>query len=420
MWGVVSVAGVVYGAVSTFPISTQARIAGLCLWVLLALVVLFVANDAVSRAIDWIEAVELRRHPMRNALLVATVFLVSGSLLAESAVVEARHPTWPTGANGVYPLQHGSVHVADYGPWQSSDSGLVMQAGVANVSAGDNSYSPSVPATFDEVVKVEVSYYEYKAVPFEDILPRCTLPSKPGVRQSISCSLTASPGVSLSSTVIVDDQHPYEKLAYVPGSLMWKHQSYPGGEGKPFQTNPLPDADLLDPSHPLESIAPGGGGSISFLERVVEYGISIITNERSPYGTEWLQSVSAVDGDEVEIELVITNSGNLPLDQLVVGDYLPPKAEYVRNTTELVDDSNPSGIGYQDGIVDRRDPYGSRSPRVQRPIAVGSLPVGASLTIRFVARIRGAAKEATMKDVGYVRASGVDEYYNTAITKIAS
>jgi uncharacterized repeat protein (TIGR01451 family) len=295
----------------------------------------------------------------------------------------------------------------------AQDVVLESSVNVANVTAGDTQYTKSVNAQVDDVVKIEV-YIHNTELPDSGLVANnvrasIVIPTAPGTVQTIQSTVSSDNSNTVSDTATVNLSLATANLQYVPGSATWTH-NVGTNTNVTYQTDKIGDAvvsggEVLgnqDPCYNYESY-------VTVLARVMAPVVGItktvkVAGSSAPYAA----TDSANPGDTLEYALVIKNYGNTTLNNVVVGDNLPPNLTYVPGSTILVD-SNTGGAGK--ALVDGITTGG---------VYVDDMAVGASETIFLKAKIATtlACGAHALQNVGIVKATGVTEVYNVATTNV--
>lgn len=288
--------------------------------------------------------------------------------------------------------------------------------GVANVTAGDTTYTSSVNAKYDQVVKYEV-YYHNREDPnsgkiAQNLNVKISLPSAPGQTQKASATIKAdnSNTVTDSATVNLDRADAY--LQYIPGSAVWRHNTGDNTNIKYVDTKVSDAIVTSGQGLTLENEKPcyNFSATVTVLARVMVPGVSITKQvEKSTETNKWASSNTANPGDTLKYLISYKNTGNSVQNQVVLRDNLPPKMTLVPGTTFLADASHPSGVKVGDTIT-------------QGGVNAGNFGAGANAFVTFEVKVPTADQlacgETEFRNVGVVRPEGMNEYYNTAVTTV--
>ncbi len=147
--------------------------------------------------------------------------------------------------------------------------------------------------------------------------------------------------------------------------------------------------------------------NLTVLARVRVPGIKVDKTVRAKGSQEWKTSNTAKPGETLEYQIAYKNAGNSVQKNVVIRDNLPPKMEYVAGSTKLKNDSGVKNVA--DGVT-------------QTGLSVGNYNPGAAAYVLFEVKV---PKEQDLqcgvtefRNVGVARPEGMNEFYNTAITKV--
>lgn len=295
---------------------------------------------------------------------------------------------------------------------------LESSLGVANVTAGDTQYKQSVNATYDQVVKLQV-YYHNTELPesgkvAENLKVNINVPTAAGTTQRVTSTVSADNANSVTSTATINLNRADAYLQYIPGSAVWKHNV--GGRAAAEQQI---KEDIVSDNVVLSS---GGlvlenqkpcyeyAATLTVLVRVMVPGVSIDKTVRVAGTKDWSTSSTAKPGDTLDYQIAYKNTGNTVQKNVIIGDNLPPKLTLVPGSTYLANATNPSGVKYNSDNI------------TSGGINIGNYGAGANAYIKFQVKVP-AEKDlecgtTEFRNVGVVRPEGMNEYYNTAITKV--
>ena len=101
--------------------------------------------------------------------------------------------------------------------------------GVANVTANGDKYEPTVNATYDQVVKIQV-YYHNQEDPTSNkiannVRMKIAMPSQAGKAQTASMTVKGDNTNEVKDQVTVNLDREDATLQYIPGSAVWKHNT---------------------------------------------------------------------------------------------------------------------------------------------------------------------------------------------------
>lgn len=223
--------------------------------------------------------------------------------------------------------------------------------GVANVTAGDTSYSDSVSAGYDEVVKVQLWYHNMEnadsGLVAEDLTVKFDVPSEQGSTQTITGTVGGSNTNTVTNTVSVDLGRDDAYLEYIPGTAKWRHNTGTN-DNINYQTVGISD-DVVTAGAGLniEDAEPcfNFEATVTILLRVRVPSIQVEKSVALP-GSDagWGESVTVEPGDKVSFLFTLINNGNSQLNNVTVGDVFPDGLTYVNGTTRLTNGNHPDGI----------------------------------------------------------------------------
>jgi uncharacterized repeat protein (TIGR01451 family) len=295
----------------------------------------------------------------------------------------------------------------------ATDVKLEGSLGVANVTAGDNTYKPSVNASYDQVVKIQAFYHNQEAPDSgkiaQNLKVKIDIPKTPGKTQVVKTNIAGSNTNTITDQVTVNLDRADAYLEYIPGSAVWRHNA-----GTNSSVN-IVDTKISD------EVVYGAGGvvvenakpcynfaaTVTVLARVRVPGIQIDKQVRVKGQTAWTTSNTAKPGETLEYQIAYKNAGNSTHNSVLIRDNLPPKMQYVAGSTKL---KNTNGVkSVADGVT-------------TTGIIVGSYLPGGAAYVLFEVKVPTADKLACgmteFRNVGIAKPKDMNEFYNTAITKV--
>lgn len=299
-----------------------------------------------------------------------------------------------------------------------ADTGVSIsaQTGIANYTAGDTTYSSSVNADYDQVVKVQVVYDNLEAAgsgkTANNLRVKINIPSTPGASQTITTTTSAdnSNTVTGSAQVNLDDSTAY--LQYIPGSAVWKHAV---SANSSQTTEQVVSDDVVYNSNGLvlENENPCQAGSVTVMARVMVPGVKIVKqSEVLGQNNAWSNDNTAQPGDTLKYMITYENIGNSAENNVAIGDNLPPNMTIVPNTTTIYNSTYPNGTPDTSNNI------------TNGGIDIGSYNPGATAYVVFEAKIADASSLACgvneFRNVGVAQPQGMDAYYNTAVTDVTN
>lgn len=301
--------------------------------------------------------------------------------------------------------------------YASSQVKIEGSLGVANVTAGDTKYQHSVNASYDQVVKFQVFYHNREAEDSgkvaNNLRVKVNIPSAPGQNQTVSTTISAdnSNTVNASAAVQLDRSDAY--LEYIPGSAMWQHNVGSNASPNFVETKVSDEVVYGSQGLVLENEKPcyHFSAHLTVLARVRVPGVKIVKQSRVKGSNQaWSNNNTAKPGETMEYLLTYQNIGNSQQNDVVIRDSLPPKMEYVAGSTMLANQTNPGGVKYNSDNL------------ISGGIVIGNYGPGANAFVKFDAKVPSEDKlecgVTEFRNVGVARPKGMNEYYNTAITRV--
>lgn len=291
---------------------------------------------------------------------------------------------------------------------------IESNVGVANVTAGQTSYSKSVNAQVDQVVKAQVWYHNKEnadsGLVANNLTVKVNATTAPGTNQTVTSTVSASNSNTVVDTANVNLSLASAYMEYIPGSAKWRHNA--GTNAAPnWVTQTISDAVVTNPNGlVLENANPcfNFEATVTVLYRVRANAVSITKEVRVVGQDQWVTENTANPGDILEYLITFKNEGNTQLRNVVVGDNMPPNVTYVRGSTMIKNGAFPSGTSAgSDNIT-------------TGGIDVGNYNPGAVGYVWFRVQINPnlAPGSYELRNVGIVRPEGMNEFYNVAITRI--
>ncbi len=285
---------------------------------------------------------------------------------------------------------------------------------VANQTAGDTSYKDSVNAKVDDVVKVQVWFHNRENADSgktaNNLNVKVNIPTTPGTKQTITGTVGAANSNTVTDTATVNLSLANAHLEYIPGTAYWRHNAGSNSNVN-YVTTKISDAVTgangvlvgpnLQPCFNFES-------TVTVMARVKANGVSITKQVRKVGDSAWVTQMNANPGDTIQYMITFKNEGNTVLNNVIVGDNLPPHETYVAGTTMLKNGNNPSGVKIaNDNIANGGINVGSYNPG-----AVGYV----MFNVKIDANIDNGCHN--LQNVGIVRPEGMNEFFNTATVKV--
>lgn len=309
---------------------------------------------------------------------------------------------------------------------------------VANVTAGDTKYSPSVNAKVDDVVKVQVWYHNKEDANSgklaKNLRVGIAIPTTAGKSQTINGKISADNSNTVSKNAAVNLSVNEASLEYVPGSAKWRHNTgaeqgkaecITGNDPKGAPASCYTDTTISD------DVAKGGAGvvlentkpcfayeaTVTVLMRVkasavkVNKFVSKHDGDNNAKNNNWQVTNTANAGDKMDYMIRFENKGNTTLNKVVVGDNLPDYMKYVPGSTYIYNANHPNGTPANTDNVWKGG------------INVGNYAPGTEGFVVFTVQLDQKNQFAkcgnyVLTNVGVVRPEGMNEVYNTAKTTV--
>ncbi|MBA3758457.1 DUF11 domain-containing protein [Candidatus Saccharibacteria bacterium] len=285
--------------------------------------------------------------------------------------------------------------------------------GVANVTTGETQYKPSANASYDQVVKVQ-AFYHNREDPnsnkvAENLKVKIDIPTTPGKTQVVKTNIAGDNTNTIAEQVTVNLDRADAYLEYIPGSAVWRHNA-----GTNEAVN-IVDTKISD------EVVYGAGGvvvenakpcfnfaaTVTVLARVRVPGIQIDKTVRVKGQPTFVTSNTAKPGETLEYQIAYKNAGNSTHNNVLIRDNLPPKMQYVAGSTKLKNSGGTKAVA--DGVT-------------TTGIVVGNYTPGGAAYVLFEVKVPAADQLACgmteFRNVGIAKPEGMNEFYNTAITKV--
>lgn len=347
---------------------------------------------------------------------------------ASMAVLSVTAIAGPAAMNGIATANEGAVR-------------MEADTKIANVTQGDESYSDSVDAKVDDIVKVQLWYHNMEdwdsGKTADNLRASVDIPKSQGQNQTITTSLSAdneldfTPASNFSADVNLSLEHAF--LEYEEGTAKWRHNqgAADGREECITKHEPIPDDDPNDcyTTDPISDDIVSDGGvliedeyqpsfeyqsTITVEARVRADAVKINKEVRNVTEGEEDFTVenTASPGDELEYRIRFENMGNTVLEDVMVGDNLPKYTSYVEDSTRLIN-MNTGAEGRD--IENNNVTEGGINVGHYEPGSVGYVDLRAEIDPINVFEQCGIY---TLHNVGVVRPDGMNEFYNTAHTDV--
>ncbi|HUD11163.1 MAG TPA: hypothetical protein VMS08_02030, partial [Candidatus Saccharimonadia bacterium] len=289
-------------------------------------------------------------------------------------------------------------------------------SGVANVTAGDTSYSSSADASYNQIVKVEITYDNEEAAgsgkTANDLRVKIGIPNAAGESQTVTTSVGADNTNTVTGSVKVNLDRSDAYLEYIPGSAMWEHAV--SAKSNKTTTQSISDAVVTSANGlVLGNENPCQAGSVAVLARVMVPGVSVTKqSEILGQSNQWSANNTAQPGDTMKYLITYENDGNTTENDVAIRDVLPKGMTIVPGTTEVYNTAYPNGTPESTNDV------------TTNGILIGSYLPGATAYVEFDAKLPVASAltcgSNTFQNVGIAQPEGMEAYYNYAVTMVSN
>jgi uncharacterized repeat protein (TIGR01451 family) len=294
----------------------------------------------------------------------------------------------------------------------AADVSIEGTMGVANKTAGDTTYSKSINAKYNDVVKLEV-YYHNRELPdsgkiAQNLRVKVNIPTTPGKTQTQTATISAdnTNTVTASTTVSLDRSDAY--LQYLPGSAVWRHNTGTNDAQNWVDTVISDGVVTSGTGLALENEKPcyNFSATVTVLARVMVPGVSVDKYVRAKGSTDWVRSMTGQPGQTVQYEIAYKNTGNTTQTDVVFRDQLPAGVAFVPGSAKLKNTNFPNGTSISDSIA------------ASNGVIVGTYLPGSAGYVMFDAVLPAEDKLACganlLRNLAYVQPKGMNYYYNTA------
>lgn len=276
---------------------------------------------------------------------------------------------------------------------------------VANVTTGGNYNENSVPALVDQVVQFELAIHNTEppesGTDAYNVLAKMQMPTSVGTSLVVTGSAQGTNTNLLSDVASVTTQVP-ANLQYIPGTARWKHNT--GTNENPNWVTQTVSDTIVTTGVSLQTIKPCWNmqQTVTIQARVVGNYINV-QKQVARLGGTWQEEVTAEPGERVAYLISFTNTGNTQLNNVLIGDNLPPYMTYVAGSTKLINPNNPNGINVPDGVTIGR-------------LNVGNYGVGSGGHVTFQVQINDDVPEGnhTLRNVGIADSDETGEVWDRA------
>ncbi len=300
-----------------------------------------------------------------------------------------------------------------------------------NVTRGETQYQQTTNASDDEVVQVQVWLHNRENPDGEranNTTVMISVPqNQPGEKQNITGTITSDNFNTVTDVTTVVLDNPESSIEYIPGTAKYRYNKGAAEGDKSCETGfEVPPAHCYEIVQISDNVIGGGVNldtirktplrgcnahhetvTIQVRVRTPKPGIKIDKQVRVKGATEWKVSNTAKPGDTVEYLLAYQNAGNTTHNEVLIRDNLPPVVTYVPGSTKLINSAGTKSVA--DGVT-------------TTGIIVGNYVSGAGAYVMFEAKMPTADEldcgVTEFRNVGVARPKDMNEFYNTAITKV--
>lgn len=285
--------------------------------------------------------------------------------------------------------------------------GVLLNLGIANVTAGATKWSLSTDATYNQQVETlfefgnRTSAHQSLGLTVQLVQPF----SHKGDIWKITWRARAGPTTSELS-VSVNLGRPDASLVYVPGGSKLLS---PNPATRKDHLSLVSDSEVLDPSQPIQTLYPdslAGASSISAHFLVVVPGFVVKTTAERPRNSNWLSSLYALPGDILLVAVTVEDGGNTTLYGTTINLTLPQGLSYKPGSTSIASSMIARSKPASDGIVVSNDYYPG--------INLGTLLPGQQVVIRLKVRVNTNVSDgAILSSVAMGHATNMAYYIGT-------
>ena len=290
-------------------------------------------------------------------------------------------------------------------------SGVVLNLGVANVTAGATKWGQTADAAYNQDIETELVYGNQSSSR-QDLGFTAQL-LQPFSHKGDIWTITwraKSGGATDLISISVNVGRPDARLVYAPGSSKLDSPNV-AGKG---QLSTVDDSELLDPSQPLQTLYPdsfAGGSSLTAHFLVEVAGFVDEVNAESPTNGNWFSDVYAMPGDVLPVAITVEDGGNTTLYGTTVNLALPHGLSYIPGSTSVGSSATARGKPIPDGIIVPNNAYPG--------INLGTLLPGQKVVVRFKVRINNEVPDGdVLKSTSFGHAASMAYYYGVLTVNV--
>lgn len=276
---------------------------------------------------------------------------------------------------------------------------------VANVTAGDTTYKPSVNAKVDDVVKLELFYHNTEpsdsGLNAKNVTVKIAVPQNSGTSHIFDSTVSGS-NISTFNRSATVNTSINTNMSYISGSAFRRHNTGTN-ENQNWVTENIPDS-VVGSGFTISELKPcfNFQETITILARVNTPVVSIVKKVKKEDDSSYSTEITATPGEKIDYSINFKNEGNVMLNNVVIRDSLPPNLEFVKGSAQLINSLHPNGMTISDKIIDSG-------------VIVGNYGPGINGIVRLKAII---PKDITgchdYINIGVVKSDELAEFYNTA------
>lgn len=295
---------------------------------------------------------------------------------------------------------------------------LESQLKVRNNST-QGQFVDSVNLTDDQVVDIQVWYHNREEADSgkiaKNVKVKVSLPTGAGKVQKVNSTVSADNANTSTDTATINLPLDDARLEFIPGSGVWRHNA---------GTNQNVNYVNTKLSSAQEQALLGGGLVVEDAKPCFNFEATLTIQARVKAGAVTLQKQVKVDGDAsakyatsntakagqtLSYVLIVKNMGNTTLDQVQVADRLPAGLTYVPGSTRLVN-----------SITGSAGKTLSDEKLTQGGITIDDMAPASTQYVYFKAKVSDnlPCGNNQLKNLGFVKAKGLEEIYNQAITTV--
>ena len=288
--------------------------------------------------------------------------------------------------------------------------------GVANVTAGDTTYSQSVNATYDQIVKVEVTYDNLEAPGSgkvaNNVNVKINIPSTPGQSQTVTTTTSGDNTNTVNGSVNVNLDRSDAYLQYIPGTAEANVTDTNGNITHETVANtPSLEDVVTSTGFAINNGNPCQAAAVAVEARVMIPGVKVVKQvEEANQTNQWSNNDTANPGDTLKYIITYQNTGNTQQNNVIIRDNLPAGMQLVPNTTLIFNSTSPNGVLDTSNNV------------TAGGLNIGNYGPNALAYVEFQVKVPSADNLTcganTFRNVGVAQPENMEEFYNIAVTTV--